>query len=294
MRIAPLALASLLATPAAWPCSTCKCGDYTLTLLGAEKPYDQRLRFAADVLSRSESAGRAGLDEQETDETRLTLGASYTLNDDWTLALRLPFVRKTLTSANLARTEAEGLGDADLLARAVLWRSPEVVTRSLAGITLGLRVPTAERVRDGAGELVDIDAQPDAGATAPQLGAWYSRFAFPWMLNASATVFSYGEARQGFDPGDAVTGSLLGQYALTQDWAVQFGLDARYAQINRFDGVEDEDSGGTLVMGNLGLAARVGAELLLHLNVQQALLDDLNGEQKEEFALRAGFAFDFQ
>lgn len=285
-----LALAAVL--PAAWACSTCKCGDYTLTLMGSEKPYDQRLRFAADLLSRSEAAGEPGLSQARTDEQRLSLGVSYALNPDWTLALRLPYVRKQLEEANLARTQTQGWGDADLLARRVLYRSPGAVTGLLGGLSLGLRLPTSERIRDGQGVLVDIDAQPDAGATAPQLGVWASRFAYPWMFNASATYFRYGKARQGFDPGDAVTGSLLGQFALDQDWALQLGLDARHAQRNRFSGAVDDDSGGTLVMAQAGLAVRAGPELLLHLNAQQALRDRLNGEQEEDFALRLGFAFD--
>ena len=54
------ALAIGFASPAALACSTCKCGDYTITLFGTEKAYDGRLRVGLDYLYRSETAGAAG------------------------------------------------------------------------------------------------------------------------------------------------------------------------------------------------------------------------------------------
>ena len=284
-----LALAAIAAAPPALACSTCKCGDYTLTLMGNEKPYAQRLRLAADVLTRSESAGA-----QETDEQRLNLGVSYALTPDWTLALRLPYVHKEVRGSNLSRIEAQGWGDADLLARRVLYQSMEPVTRSLAGLSLGLRLPTAERIRDAAGNEVDIDAQPDAGALAPQIGLWASRFAWPWFFSGAVSYFHYGEGRQGFDPGNAATASLLGQYALEQDWALQGGVDLRQAGRNRFSGVTDPDSGGGLAMASLGATWRPRGDFLLHAGVQLPLADQLNGEQDEDAALRLGFAFDLE
>ncbi|MFP5306414.1 MAG: transporter, partial [Gammaproteobacteria bacterium] len=59
----PALAAGILGLSAAAPaqaCSTCKCGDYSITLLGVEKPYAGRLRGSFDTLVRSETQG-AGL-----------------------------------------------------------------------------------------------------------------------------------------------------------------------------------------------------------------------------------------
>lgn len=287
-----LFLTALGAAMPAYACSTCKCGDYTITLLGDEKAYAGRLRSGVETVWRSESQGEPGVDERSTDEQRLLLGLAYSLNPDWTLAAQIPFVRKEIEDADLSRQDAEGLGDIDLLARWTLFRGGDSSVRHVGGLRLGVRLPTAEQVRDRNGERLDIDVQPDAGATAPNVGGWYSYFRFPWFLSSSVTYFSFGDGHQGFAPGNAVVGSLLGQYAVMPALAVQAGVDARYAQRNRFSGVEDPDSGGTLTMGFAGVALRFG-ELVTNAGVQLPLAENLNGFQDEGASYRLGLAYDF-
>lgn len=288
------ALAIGFASPAALACSTCKCGDYTITLFGTEKAYDGRLRVGLDYLYRSETAGAAGPTRQNTEEQRATLGLAYSFSPDLTVALQLPFVRKEVTTANLAREEAEGMGDVDLTARWTLYRSGAVSGRHLAGVRGGLRLPTSEEVRGPNGQKVSIDAQPDAGATVPSIGGWYGYYRFPWFASLSTTYFHYGEeGNQDFRGGDVWLVSALGQYGLTQTLALQFGVDMRQSEKNRFSGVEDPDSGGFLAMGFVGAALRIGEDLLLHAGGQATLVENLNGEQDEDPALRLGMTYDF-
>lgn len=283
--------AVLLASSPAQACSTCKCGDYSITLLGTEKPYAGRLRAALDTLVRSESQG-AGASERETDEWRNTLGLSYSFTENLTLGIQVPWVRKEIRDANLAEQDAQGWGDADLVGWWVLHRGGETALNHLAGLRFGLRLPTSEEI-ERSGQLLDIDVQPDAGALAPSLGAWYRYYRFPWLLSTSAVYYAYGEGNQGFDPGDAATASVLGQYALDANWALQLGLDLRHADKNRHGGTLDPDSGGTLGMAYAGAAARFFEELSVSAGVQLPLIDALNGAQTEEPALRLSFAYDF-
>lgn len=283
--------AVILASPPAQACSTCKCGDYSITLLGTEKPYASRLRGAFDVLVRSETQG-TGLGARETEEWRNTLGLSYSLTEDLTLGLQLPWVHKRIEDANLAAQEADGLGDADLIAWWVLHRGGESALRHLAGLRFGARLPTAEEVEEN-GQKLDIDVQPDAGALAPNLGAWYRYYRFPWLVSLSATYYAYGDGHQDFSPGDAATASVLGQYALDPNWALQAGFDLRHAGKNRHDGATDPNSGGTLGMVYAGAAARFFEELSISAGVQLPVLDELNGAQEEDPALRLSFAYDF-
>lgn len=284
------ALVALAAATPAWACSTCACGDYTITLMGDEKPYAGRLRAAVDFSSRTEIKGD-GVERHRFQEWRTNLGMSYSITHRLTLGAQLPLVRKRVRNASLERIETEGLGDAELLLRYVAWQDKET-PRHMAGLRAGLRLPTSSEVKDG-GAPVDIDAQPDPGATAPSLGLWYGYYRFPVFVSASGYYLRYGDGRQGFEPGDATVASVNTQYAFTDSLALQLGLDARHTHRNLFSGVEDPDSGGTLAMGFVGLAARVGADFLLHGGVQLPLLDELNGAQEEDAALRAGVAYDF-
>ncbi|WP_428309782.1 hypothetical protein [Hydrocarboniphaga sp.] len=291
--VVPMAAALLLAAadPAA-ACSTCKCGDYTITLLGAEKPYSGRFRLGLDYLLRSETAG-AGLDGQKTDEQRATLGLAYSLTQDITLALQVPFVRKQIESPNLAKQSAQGLGDIDVTGRWVAYRSPGGDSgRHLAGLRAGLRLPTADQIKDH-GELLDIDVQPDAGATVPSLGGWYGYYRYPWFATVSATYFKYTEGHQDFRGGDVALISALAQYGITQSVALQLGVDARQSQKNQFSGVDDPDSGGFLTMGFAGAALRIGDDFLINAGAQVPLIQNLNGEQDEDPALRVGVTYDF-
>lgn len=286
-----LALA-MEATPlSGWACSTCKCADNTITLFGTEKAFSGRFRVALDYYVRSESSG-SGVGEQTTDEERTTLGIAYSLTPDLTLALQIPYVQKELESASLARQEASGLGDIDLSARWVLYRSGALTGRHLAGLRGGVRLPTSDEVEED-GVLLDIDVQPDAGATAPNIGAWYSYYRFPWFVNISASYYTFSEGNQDFQAGDTLLASLLAQYGLNEKLAVQAGLDLRRSDKNEFSGVTDPDSGGTLGMGFVGLAMRVGEELLLNIGYQSPVLESLDGEQEEDAAFRVGMAYDF-
>lgn len=285
-------LVVLAASPPAQACSTCKCGDYSITLLGTEKPYAGRLRGALDVLVRSETQGR-GASARETDEWRNTLGFSYSLSETLILGAQWPWVRKRIRDANLAELEAQGWGDADLIAWWSPYRSGDPSLKQIAGLRFGLRVPTGEEIARN-GSALDIDVQPDAGALAPNLGAWYRYYRFPWLLSVSGTYYFYGEGRQNFDPGDAATASLLGQYAIDPNWAIQLGLDLRHAQRNRFDGTPDADSGGTLGMVYTGIAARFLQELSVSAGVQLPVIENLHGAQDEDAVLRLSLAYDFR
>ena len=96
---------------------------------------------------------------------------------------------------------------------------------------------------------------------------------------------------------ESFTSALLRHYltrkGFTQTLALQVGLDARHAGRNRFSGIEDPDSGGTLAMAFGGVALRVFDELVVSAGAQVPVFDDLNGHQEEDPVLRVGLAYDF-
>lgn len=274
-------------------CSTCKCGDPTITLVGSEKPFAGRFRAGLDVQLRSETEGDPAINEATTDEERYSVGMTYSVNNRLTLLASIPYVKKTRVDSTLARMEADGLGDIDLYARYNLQADNEM--RHLYGVMGGLRLPTSEEVEDSAGNVLDIDVQPDAAATAITVGGYYQYFASPWFASASASVVHFvDEGRQGFEPGSSIVGSLRAQYAVKYNFAPQIGLDFRYSETDYFSGVSDENSGGFLGNLWLGLTTRVGGELLLYAGAQIPVLDDLNGHQEEDTTVRFGINYDFE
>jgi hypothetical protein len=272
-------------------CSTCACGDNTITLMGAEKPFAGRLRAALDYHVRSETFG-GGVDYQSIDEDRMVLGLSYSPAPDATLSVQVPYVHKHMKDATLTETDARGVGDTDVTARLVLWRDQPQLSRHLAGLRAGVRLGTSDEVTDSQGNLVDIDAQPDAGAFAPNVGLWYGYYNMPVFVSFSTAYMFYGHGNQGLDPGDALVASLNAQYG-TGNWALQLGLDGRHTGRNRFSGVDDPDSGGTVIALAPGGVLRFGPDFLVHAAVQIPVSRQLNGVQDERTAWRVGVAWDF-
>lgn len=290
-RAAAAAAALAVGPSGAWACSTCKCGDNSITLFGSEKPYVNRLRLGLDTLLRSESQGDPAVNQRVTDEWRSSLGLAWNPSTQVSLAVQLPWVHKRIEDSSLSSVEAEGFGDIDLIARWTLW-NPGERGRHLAGLRLGWRLPTSEEITAN-GQPLDIDVQPDAGASAPNLGVWYGHYRYPWFASAALTGYAYGDGRQGFEPGDALLLNTRLQYAVHPALALHGGIDARLSESNRFSGVVDEDSGGLLANARVGASWRFSSDWVAEAAVQFPVLDQLNGDQHEEPSYVASMAYDF-
>lgn len=288
-----LLLCAAVAAPPLWACSTCLCGDPTLTLIGTEKPFAGRQRVSLDFITREESQGRPGIDEQIFEETRAVLGYAGSPSARWTFTAQLPVVDKRVSSSSLAVAETTGLGDLEVGAKLFLQASNEIPVRDLYGLQFGLRLPTGPELKAN-GVAVDVDAQPGTGAWVPNAGAWYGRYRFPWFFYANA-VYQYAldEGYQGYRPGDVVTGTAQAQYALTPEWALQAALDFRQAERNTFDDVADENSGGFFVAFAPGVVWSLRPEVILHANAQFPVVESYHGTQSTEPTFRLGITYDF-
>jgi hypothetical protein len=277
----------------AWACATCLCGDPTITTMGTEKPFAGRMRASIEYIDRGETVGEPGVSEQTVDEERLTYSFSYALDERWIFAASLPTVTKKLHRFNLSREQGSGIGDLDLSARWFLGKDESFPTRRLWGLQFGLRLPTSSEQKKN-GQPVDFDAQPGAGATIPGIGAWYGRFERPWFFYASANFqHAIDHGYQGYEAGDVLLATGLVQYALHTQLALQFSLDGRFRQKDRYFGTADDDSGGNLVMATPGLAWTPVTDLIFNLGYQVPLIDGLNGRQDEDPTLRVGMTYDF-
>ena len=280
------------AAPSAWACPSCLCGDPTLTLMGVEKSYAGRTRFSFDYTNRSEIQGE-GVDRSRLQEDRYVFGASYAFTPDINVALRLPFSSKSAERATLAKDEAKGLGDAEILAKVTVFKTGGVSGRHLFGVQAGLRLPTSSEQTDSTDAPIDIDAQPGTGAWAPSLGVWYGYFQFPASVFVTVTVTDpVSQGYQGIDQATALLTTVTSQYAVTKNWSLQLGLESRIAGHNEFYGVEDGDSGGVTVFAAPGVVLSLGENWLLHASGQIPVLQHQHGVQDERGDLRIGIAYD--
>lgn len=293
MRQSLAVLLLLTNTSRALACATCLCGDPTLTTMGVEKPFAGRTRFSVDYLSRSETIGVVNTAEHQVDEERLTYSVSYAPNSYWIFSASVPMINKTVDRYDLSHQQGSGMGDTDLTARWFIGNATSIATSRLWGMHLGLRVPTSSE-QELNGVPIDFDAQPGASALIPSLGVWLGEYHLPWFFYSSLIVqHATSDGYQDYQPGNAILLTAHSQYALHPQLALQFNLDARWKNSDRYAGVIDDDSGGTLVMATPGVAWTPVTDWLVNLSYQQPVLENAHGRQEEDASVRLGLTYDF-
>lgn len=274
-------------------CSTCLCGDPTLTTMGAEKPFAGRQRISLGYLDREERVGIAGVNQRVIRDSRMTLGYSYWLNQKLALGLRVPFVDKQLTDASLAREQVSALGDIDIDARLYLWQDRPAIPRHIAGLQFGVRLPTASQEKSS-GVTLDNDVQPGDGLTLGSVGVWHGYFRFPWMVYSSGQFnFGLDKGYEDFDYGGSLKLSSTLQYALNYKFALQIGVDMRWSEQDRYQQVGDPDSGGFIAFLSPGAVVTLAPDLILNVKVQSPWIEDLDGDHEEDEVLHLGVTYDF-
>lgn len=275
-------------------CSTCLCGDPTLTTLGLEKPYEGRARLSLSSLYRVEEIGQKGFNDREITEQRYTLGVSYWPSKTLAMGMRLPWIEKTLETANLAEEESASLGDLELDMRWYGYKNKPNRPSHIAGLQFGLRIPTAEEKKQD-GEALDFDVQPGAGLWIPNLGAWYGYFKFPWFVNVSMVAnIGVGEGHADYRFGNALNTTFLTQYAYTPSVAFQLGFDTRWSGRDEFAGETDKDSGGFIGYVSPGIVLSVVEDMQINLSAQLVAIDQLNGDHAEDSLFNIGISYDIQ
>lgn len=207
-------------------CATCGCGDPTLAVMGAEPPFEGRVRLFAQLRHRwdtlGEGDGRATLHEGQ-----LELGASWAPHDRVALAATLPIVLRDASWPNLGGATTIGPGDLDVRARFVLLRDRDFAPEHLLGLLAGVKLPTSlDQVRPD-GSRLPVEVQTGSGTVDPLLGLFYAHFADPWSVFASATVALPLAGRYEESPGPSLRGSLALQHRFDRHLTLRAGVDAR-------------------------------------------------------------------
>ncbi len=276
-----IAVAVTTAAPAAWACSTCATGDPTLTTMGAEQPFENRVRLATMVQHRS---GQDGLDT--LDEQRLDLAVSWAPTDRWIVSLQMPFVRRTRTQPNLHEDMAYGPGDLELRTRYLVYTDRGFAPRHQIGVQAGADLPTTAAVP------MDFEMQPGRGAFSPTAGLTYGGSFDEMSVYLSSNVLWPVVSRFDTILGPSWLNSLVVQYQPWTFLAAQVGADTRWSAEGTSFSQPDASGAGFVSFAVLGVSVSPVTDLLLNATVRLPVYQALSDDHSEGPVFSAGLTYD--
>jgi len=298
---AAVLLASVVLSPGvARACSVCGCGD-PLVLAGDSMPVANTLRFALEYEYLTATARSDDAPDRTESVTQMTLRPVlvYSPFSRVNVVLQVPLVRKdwALSGTPTEGTETAvptGLGDLDLGVRVFLWDaiSIQAQRRQNLALTAGTSFPTGtDTATTPGGERIDQHAQLGTGAWGPYVGALYAFHQDPWNFFLSVTGRFRTTNSFQYRYGDAVLWSAQLRFRVVEPFALQLGVDGRYAGRDRSAGVLQENTGGLVVSAVPGLAWNVGGPVWLLAKVQIPFVTHLFGEQTVGVTATASLQF---
>jgi len=285
---AALSVVALLGAREAHACSVCGCGD-PLVLAGDSMPVAGTLRFALEYEYLTATARSDDQPDRTESLTQMTLRpvVVYSPLERLNLVLQIPLVRKDwlLSATTEAPTESAtptGLGDIDLGVRVFVWDATSIRAqrRQNLALTAGTSFPTGSDDRTAPdGEPLDQHAQLGTGAWGPYVGALYAFHQDPWNFFVSVTGRFRTENARHYKYGDALLWTAQLKFRVVEPFALQLGLDGRYAARDKSEGVLQENTGGMVLSAVPGLAWNFAGPLWLLAQVQIPFATHLYGQQ---------------
>lgn len=273
-------------------CASCACGDPTLTLLGNEKPFENRIRVSLEYRRRSEKSGIPGISRTEVTEDRFALGSAWAPASWLFVGLSVPLVRKEYVLPNLAEESSFGLGDVELNGKYFFLGDRGRSRRHLAAVLAGIKLPVSREGKSTAGNPLAVEAQPGIGAWAGNMGLWYGYYRYPWSLYATGYVQVSSEGHQAYEPGASVLWTVSGQYQISQKFALQAGFDSRWSAADYQAGTRVPDTGGSIVFASPGLIWSPSESLIVHALVRIPVINGLRGNHSEGVNALGGITYD--
>ena len=177
----------LFANARAQACPTCTVGDPTLTTMGAEAPYRNRVRVSAGLSTRGDRVGQPGFDAIELREQRLDLTVAWAATERFVLSLNLPVAHRRLAYSDLSVDNLVALGDAELRGRLVVFRDRKFAPNHLLSLLAGLEMPTAPSISKN-GVRLPLELQAGSRSWDPLVGLAYDHFRSPYSVHMVATL----------------------------------------------------------------------------------------------------------
>jgi len=312
VRLGGLLLALVVGTvasPPAFACSVCRCGDPAFEALGLSLYEAGAFRLAMDWDRLAKEQGGPG-ERDSLVENRLTSTLSLNLSETVAVVVRVPYSRRELSEHSGGEVAREagsehgesatgsGLGDPELMALVRLWASPfgPLGRRAWVGAGVGVKTPWGDNDLSQFGERLDEHAQPGTGSTDVFAG-----LSSVLVIDTESSIFGSLQHRwTGSNPHDyrygAATLVNLGferRLGRSVDGVVE--VNARSAARDRVDatGQLEPDTGGKVAFLAPRVVVSLGRGLVARAGVQIPILDNLNGEQDEKAVYGVGLTYLF-
>jgi len=285
------ALAMPLSATPARACTTCVTGDPTLTAMGAQQPFEGRLRLSLEASHRSERFGLPGDNETTVDEQRLTASVAYAPSTHLMLSLQVPVVRRHVQYVSLATETLVNLGDIEARARLILFTDTQFAPDHVLAVVGGVKFPTAP-LHEEDGEYAEPEVQSGNGSFDPLIGVSYSFFADPLSIYVSEVVYIPTPSRADWRVGTSWLGTHTIQYQLIDTLAIRLGANTRLDETMSRDFGDEPDSGGFILYAAPSLLYSPTMDLVLHAEVSVPVAHAQRGDHEEGLVAVLGVAYD--
>lgn len=310
LLLAALALATPLLAQASCGSAYCTVNtNWTAQSAAAEAgtAYDLRYEYIkqADIFQGSDRIAFGAVhhhhDEVRTDNRNLLASVSHNFGSGWGLSLAVPVGQRdhlhvhnhhgALINEAWRFTE---LGDARVSARYQMALGEDPLKPALAGVTLGLKLPTGKiDVGNDAGSVAERSLQPGTGTTDLLLGAYYHQrltaMDASWFVQ---TQLQHAlNSRSGFKPGGQFGIDAGLRKGLGGDVGLLLQLNFLHKKADSGMEAEPADSGGRFVHASPGISYALSGTTQLYAFYQLPMLRHVNGVQlTASKALVAGIA----
>ncbi|MCA1664520.1 MAG: hypothetical protein LC659_09660 [Myxococcales bacterium] len=294
MVLAATAMMTLHQGPAR-ACAVCNCGDPTLTAIGVEQPYRNRVRAGIEERYGSHSQGDGG-DGEELELVRSALFAAWTPHPRITVGLVVPWMTTWLTPSTGRASLINGLGDMELSGRVLLARDKTFGAHHLAWATAGLKMPTGPRLYDDGGVPYGDDDQPGSGSWDPFVGATYAWYSGAlWSAYGSASYRYTTAGWHGYRRGQQLGWNAALQ---AQPWTwggFQLFVDGNWlAQDRLATGAGAPDTGGTVMRLGPAFVFSPRVDLMVRVAASVPVVQAFIGQQHDGAQVAVSLVWDIR
>ena len=294
--VAALLLAAVAGAPArVHACAVCNCGDPTLTAVGVEQPYRNRVRAGIEERYGSHTQGDSVSGESSQLLRSVVFGA-WSPHPRITIGLVVPWMTNWVTPAGERTALINGLGDMELSGRVLIARDRTFGAHHLFWGTAGLKLPTAPRLRDDAGYPYPDDDQPGSGSWDPFAGLTYAWFSGSvWSAFASGSYRYTSTGWHGYRRGMQLGWNVAAQ---AQPWSwggFQLGVEGTWQAADHLStGADLPNTGGTVVRVGPAFIASPRTDLLLRLGFNIPVVEAYDGNQSDGVQVMLSLVWDIR
>jgi hypothetical protein len=290
-----LAAMALFSSAPARACAVCNCGDPTLTAVGVEQPYRNRVRAGIEERYGSHTQGD-GLTGESLELVRSALFAAWTPHPRITVGLVLPWMTTWMTPSVGRSALINGLGDLELSGRVLLVRDKSFGPHHLLWATAGLKMPTAPRLHDDAGFPYADDDQPGSGSWDPFVGATYAWYSGGlWSAYGSASYRYTSEGWHGYRRGMQIGWNAALQ---AQPWTwggFQLFVDGNWLAQDRLpSGGGMPNTGGTVMRLGPAFVASLRVDLMVRVAASVPVVQAFIGTQHDGAQVTLSLVWDIR